>query len=139
MQLFKQLGKWLVFGFFAPIVLLYGFVISVDLYFSHLLINKIKLIGLLFSNGILSIVISLFEDYNKVRDAYPLYVILWSSGSFILIGFNFINTTTAIQSVASTNRIDEQFIITSLAILLMSALFKFRIFKKKIKKNKINL
>ena len=131
--LIKTIVKWSTYNVCAPIVLMVLFVFCVDSYFVNVVIEKDKIFSLLFTSGIFTVVVSLYEDYKDYRDAYPLYMIVTTFFSAILIGFNFCKSATEIPKEMITNRIDEEFIVTTLAILAISLFFKFRILKRKNK------
>jgi hypothetical protein len=82
----------------------------------------------------LTILISLFQDYRQIPEAFKLHLYITILFSFFIIGFIFLSSLgfvpedVAISYEANINA----FVITTVSILTLSIWFKYEILRKKI-------
>jgi hypothetical protein len=114
------------------------FAICVGKFYIRVEMDIRDLFLLLLKNGVytflgLTILISLFQDYRKARDAFNLLLFIIIVLSFLIIGFIFLSSLGFVpQDVAiSYEQNMNAFVITTVSILTLSLLFKYTILRKK--------
>jgi hypothetical protein len=135
---------WVLINIVTPFVLPLLFAICVSQFYVHVEMSIIDLFRLLLKNGVytflgLTILISLFQDYRKVPEAFKLHLYLIILFSCFIIGFIFLSSLGFVpKSVAiSYEENINAFVIATTAILSLSLWFKYAILRKKYAKRKI--
>jgi hypothetical protein len=133
-----ELLDWGLINIATPFVLPLLFAICVSQFYVRVEMSIYSLFLLLLKNGVytflgLTILISLFQDYRQVPDAFKLHLYITILFSFFIIGFIFLSSlgfvpeNVAISYEANINA----FVITTVSILTLSIWFKYAILRKK--------
>jgi hypothetical protein len=114
------------------------FAVCVSWFYVKVEMNVYDLFVLLLKNGVytflgLTILISLFQDYRKVPEAFNLFLYITILFSFFIIGFIFLSSLGFVPKDKAIS-FDENtfaFRIVTVSILALSFCFKYRILRKK--------
>jgi uncharacterized protein YhhL (DUF1145 family) len=92
-----ELWDWILVNVIAPFALPLLFAICVNQFYVRVEMNICSLFQLLLTNGVytflgLTILISLFQDYREVPEAFKLHVYVTILFSFFIIGFIFLSS-----------------------------------------------
>jgi hypothetical protein len=140
-----ELLDWVLINIVTPFVLPLLFAICVSLFYVQVEMSIYGLLLLLLKNGVytflgLTILISLFQDYREVPEAFKLHLYLIIMFSCLVIGFIFLSSLGFVpESVAISYKENiNAFVIATASILTLSLYFKYRILKIKYAK-RLNL
>jgi hypothetical protein len=133
-----ELLDWVLINILVPFVLPLLFAMCVSLFYVRIEMDICALFLLLLKNGVytflgLTILISLFQNYREVPQAFTLHLYLTILFSFFIIGFIFLSSLGFVpddKSISYEENIDA-FVITTVSILTLSLWFKYRILRKK--------
>ena len=133
-----ELLDWALVSVIAPFVLPLLFAICVSRFYVRVEMNICALFQLLLKNGVytfwgLTILISLFQDYRKVPEAFKLHLYITVLFSFFIIGFIFLSSLGFVPKdmAISYEQNINAFVITTVSILTLSIWFKYVILRRK--------
>jgi hypothetical protein len=133
-----ELFDWILVNMIVPCVLPLLFAICVSQFYVRVEMSIFVLFQLLLKNGVysflgLTILISLFQDYRKVPEAFKLHVYITILFSFFIIGFIFLSSLEFVpkdRAISYEQNINA-FVIVTVSILTLSLWFKYTILRKK--------
>jgi hypothetical protein len=135
-----ELRDWALISIVAPFVLPLLFAECVSLFYVRIEMSLYELFLLLLKNGVytflgLTILISLFQDYREVPEAFTMQLYLTILFSFFIVGFIFLSSLGFVpkEVAISYEQNIKSFVIATSSILGLSIWFKYKILSKKYK------
>ena len=137
-EIATELLDWVLINVLTPFVLPLLFAVCVSHFYVRVEMSLCALFQLLLKNGVytflgLTILVSLFQDYRKVPEAFKLHLYITILFSFFIIGFIFLSSLGFVPKdmAISYEQNINAFVITTVSILSLSLWFKYIILRKK--------